>query len=43
MVVDKNIRIQMLKTRKNLLMERDPVANANIVRKIDREIRKLEG
>lgn len=35
------ITIEMLERRKALLMERDPVANANIVRKIDRRIRAL--
>ena len=43
MVMEKNVRIEMLKQRKNLLMARDPVVNANIVRKIERELRKLEG
>jgi hypothetical protein len=43
MVMEKNVRIEMLKQRKNLLLARDPVANANIVRKIERELRKLEG
>ena len=33
--------IEMLEHRKALLMERDPVANANIVRKIERRIRAL--
>ena len=41
--MEKNIRIEMLKQRKNLLLARDLVANANIVRKIERELRKLEG
>lgn len=36
-------RINMLKYRKNLLSQRDPVANANIIRKIDRQLRKLGG
>ena len=27
--------------RKNLLAQRDPVANANIIKKIDRQIKKL--
>lgn len=43
MVMEKNVRIEMLEQRKNLLLARDPVANANIVRKIERELRKLEG
>ena len=33
--------IEMLERREALLMERDPVANANIVRKIERRIRAL--
>lgn len=33
--------IEMLERRKVLLMERNPVANANIIRKIDRRIRAL--
>ena len=35
------ITIEMLERRKAFLMERDPVANANIVRKIERRIRAL--
>lgn len=34
-------RIAMLTARKNLLNQRDPSGNANIIRKIDRQIRKL--
>ena len=34
--------IEMLQARMNLLQQRDPVGNANIIRKIKREIRKLE-
>lgn len=33
--------IEILERRKALLMERNPVANANIIRKIDRRIRSL--
>lgn len=33
--------IEMLKRRKALLMARNPVANANIIRKIERRIRAL--
>ena len=33
-------RVVMLTTRKNLLMERNPVENRNIIRKLDRLIRK---
>ena len=35
--------VEMLWARINLLKQRDPVVNANIIRKIRREIRKLEG
>lgn len=35
--------VEMLQARINLLKQRDPVVNANIIRKIRREIRKLEG
>ena len=34
-------RIAMFTSHKNLLNQRDPSGNANIVRKIDRQIRKL--
>ena len=34
--------IEMLEARINLLEQRDPVANANIIRKLKREMRKLE-
>lgn len=34
--------VEMLQARINLLKQRDPVVNANIIRKIRREIRKLE-
>lgn len=33
--------IEMLERRKALLMERNPIANANIIRKIERRIRAL--
>lgn len=35
-------KIRLLEARKNLLSQRDPVANANIIHKIDRNIRKLK-
>ena len=35
--------VEMLQARINLLKQRNPVVNANIIRKIRREIRKLEG
>ena len=41
--MDKELKIKTLEFRKNLLMARDPVANANIVNKINRQIRKLRG
>ena len=34
--------IEMLQARIDLLLARDPVANANIIRKLMRQIRKLE-
>lgn len=34
--------IEMLKGRINILQQRDPVGNANIIRKLYRQIRKLE-
>ena len=34
-------RIAMLTARKNLLNQREPSVSANIVRKIDRQIRKV--
>jgi len=37
------LRIKMLEARRDLLNARDPVANANIVNKINRQIRKLRG
>ena len=39
----KNTMIILLTQRKNLLMSRDAAVNANIIRKIDREIRKYLG
>lgn len=38
---NKQITIEKLKYRKNILQQRDPVANVNIIRKIDRLLRKL--
>ena len=37
----KETHILLLETRKRLIMTRDPVANFNISRKIDRKLRKL--
>lgn len=34
-------KVAALTARKNLLLSRDPVANANLVRKIERQIRKF--
>ena len=36
-------KINILRARMNLLQQRDPIANVNIVNKIKRKIRKLEG
>ena len=37
------LKIKMLEARRDLLNARDPVANANIVNKINRQIKKLRG
>ena len=34
--------VEMLQARMNLLQQRDPVGNANIINKIKRQLRKLE-
>jgi hypothetical protein len=34
--------VEMLKARINLLQQRDPVANSNIINKLKRRIRLLE-
>lgn len=34
--------VEMLQARINLLKQRDPVGNASIIRKLQRDIRKLE-
>lgn len=34
--------IEQLEARINLLEQRDPVANANIIKKLKRQIRRLE-
>ena len=36
------ITVEKLKNRIHLLQERDPVTNANIIRKLMRQLRKLE-
>lgn len=38
---NKETRIQMLIHRRNLLAQRDPVVNANIIKKLTRKIRSL--
>ena len=35
-------KIMLLTARMNMLNQRDPVANFNIIRKIKRQLRKLE-
>ncbi len=35
--------VEMLQARINILEQRDPVVNKNIVNKLKRQIRKLEG
>ena len=37
-----NRTIEMLEARINLLEQRDAVANANIIKKLKRQIRRLE-
>lgn len=39
--MNNEIRLAQLYARKNILMQRDPVTNKNIIKKIDRQIRKL--
>lgn len=39
--MSKETRLAVLIARKNLLMQRDPVSNAAIIHKIERQIRKL--
>lgn len=34
-------KIMLLMNRRNLLMQRNPAENANLIRKIDRQIRNL--
>ena len=36
-------KILLLTSRMNMLEQRDPIANANIVRKIKRQLRKILG
>lgn len=43
MWMSKETRIKQLEVRKHLLDARDPSGNANIIKKIDRELRKLMG
>lgn len=35
-------RIAMLTARKNVLSQRDAAGNANIIKKIDRQLKKLQ-
>lgn len=41
MIYSTELTIELLQARKNLLMARDPAGNANLIHKIDRQIRKL--
>lgn len=43
MWMSKETRIKQLEVRKHLLNAKDPAGNANIVKKIERELRKLMG
>ena len=38
-----NKTVEMIEARINLLEQRDAVANANIIKKLKRQLRKLEG
>lgn len=37
-----NIKIMSIENRINLLRNRDPVGNANIIRKLERQLRKMQ-
>lgn len=37
-----NRTIQSIKNRIHILTQRDPVSNSNIIRKLNRKLRKLE-
>lgn len=37
-----NIKIMAIENRINLLRNRDPVGNANIIRKLERQLRKMQ-
>lgn len=37
-----NIKLMQMKNRMDKLQKRDPVVNANIIRKLKRNIKKLE-
>ena len=37
-----NTKIMSIKNRINLLRNRDPVGNANIIRKLERQLRKMQ-
>lgn len=41
MIYSNDVRKNLLEARRNLLTQRDPVANANIIKKIERQIKKL--
>ena len=40
MIYSNDVRKNLLEARKNLLAQRDHVANANIIKEIDRQIKK---
>lgn len=37
-----SIKIMAIENRINLLRNRDPVGNANIIRKLERQLRKMQ-
>ena len=43
MKMSNEARLGVISMRKNILLQRDPVANKNIVNKINREITRLTG
>lgn len=40
--MSKELKLQLLTARRNLLEQRNPVANMNLINKINRQIRRLE-
>jgi hypothetical protein len=40
--MSKELKLQLLTVRRNLLEQRNPIANMNLINKINRQIRRLE-